>query len=108
MHGAAQGDKARNAQRSWDGREPADPNDEDFQFACDQVAAELEAQQGVAELVASLSQSRTVLAHLMSQDVPSHLLPYLRELAELVRDMGDRVDAQMDVFAAPDDIEDAA
>lgn len=101
-------DLARAAQRSHDGLEPADPNDEDYQFACDQVAAELEAQEGVAELVFTLSQSRTLLAHLMSQDVPSDLLPYLRELAETVRDMAARVDAQRDVFAAPDDIEDAA
>jgi len=93
---------------NWKADAP-EPNDEPHQFACDQVAAELEGQQGVAELVATLSQSRTLLDHLMSQDVPSYLLPYLRELAELVRDMSNRVDAQMDVFAAgDDDIEDAA
>lgn len=87
-----------------------EPQDEAHQFACDHVAAELEAEEGTAQLVATLSQSRAVLAHLTSQDVPSDLRPYLRELADLVRDMSNRVDAQMAVFATgdDDDIEDAA
>lgn len=91
-------DIARNAQRNWDNLIPADPNDEAYQFACDHVAAELESESETAALVATLSQSRAVLVHMMSQEIPSYLRPHLRELADLIRDMRDRVDSQMAVF----------
>ncbi|WP_414555720.1 hypothetical protein [Stenotrophomonas forensis] len=96
-------DLARAAQRSHDGRAPAEPNDEAFQFACDHVAAELEREGDVAPLVEKLSQARHVITHLLSQEVPAYLLPYVRELADLVRDMSARVDASMRSFEAGSD-----
>lgn len=98
-------DMYRNAQRNWDALIPAEPNDEAYQFACDHVAAELESDGQTAALVATLSQSRAVLVHMLSQPVPSYLLPNLRELADLIRDMRDRVDTQMEVFTQGDDME---
>lgn len=100
-------DLARAAQRSHDGRAPAEPNDEAFQFACDHVAAELEREGDVAPLVEKLSQARHVMTHLLSQEVPAHLLPHFRELADLVRDMSRRVNASMNDFEAGH-MEDAA
>ncbi|SEU13268.1 hypothetical protein [Stenotrophomonas indicatrix] len=91
-------DISRSAQRNWDNLIPAEPNDEAYQFACDHVAAELESESETAALVATLSQSRAVLVHMMSQEIPSYLRPHLRELADLIRDMRDRVDSQMAVF----------
>lgn len=91
-------DIARIAQRNWDNLSPAEPDGEAYQFACDHVAAELKSEGETAELVATLSQSHAVLVHMMSQPVPSYLLPHLRELADLIRDMRDRVDSQMAVF----------
>ncbi len=100
-------DLARAAQRSHDGRAPAEPNDDAFQFACDHVAAELEREGDVAPLVEKLSQARHVMTHLLSQELPAHLLPYFRELADLVRAMSRRVDASMKDFEAGH-MEDAA
>jgi hypothetical protein len=100
-------DIARNAQRNWDALIPAEPNDEAYQFACDHVAAELESESETAALVATLSQSRAVLVHMMSQEIPSYLRPHLRELADLIRDMRDRVDTQMEVFTQGDDVEES-
>lgn len=100
-------DLARAAQRSHDGRAPAEPNDDAFQFACDHVAAELEREGDVAPLVEKLSQARHVITHLLTQEVPAHLLPHFRELADLVRDMSRRVDASMKDFEAGH-MEDAA
>ncbi|HDS1550705.1 TPA: hypothetical protein QEK98_002960 [Stenotrophomonas maltophilia] len=100
-------DMYRNARRNWDALIPAEPNDEAYQFACDQVAAELESDGQTAALVATLSQSRAVLAHMLSQPVPSYLLPHLRELADLIRDMRDRVDTQMEVFTQVEDVEES-
>lgn len=100
-------DLARAAQRSHDGRAPAEPNDEAFQFACDQVAAELETEAETANVVSSLSGARHVVHFLMDQQIPAHLLPWARELADLVNNMSDRVDSQMKTFAAGD-MEDAA
>ncbi|WP_455948128.1 hypothetical protein [Lelliottia jeotgali] len=100
-------DSDRNAQRSWDGRAECAPDDEAFQFACDQVAAELETEAETANVVSSLSGARHVVHFLMAQQIPAHLLPWARELADLVNNMSERVDSQMKTFAAGD-MEDAA
>lgn len=82
-------------------------DEEAYQFACDQVAAELESQAETTQVVATLSGARHVVQHLLSQKVPQHLLPHLRELSDLVRDVSGRVDQQMSSLSRPD-LEDAA
>ncbi|RLK56265.1 hypothetical protein BCL79_0649 [Stenotrophomonas rhizophila] len=77
-------------------------NDEAYQFACDQVAAELESAAETADMVSALSGSRHVVHFLMSQKIPPHLLPYARDLAELVRNISDRVDGQMQTLTSSD------
>lgn len=86
----------RNAQRSWDGRSPAEPNDEAFQFACADVANTLVEDGEVSQLVEQLSHSRHLLAHLLSQDIPMYLRADARELAQLVRSISNRVDGAME------------
>lgn len=90
-------DIQRNAQRSWDGRSPAEPNDEAFQFACDDVANTLVEDGEVSQLVEQLSRSRHLMNHLLSQDIPMWLRADARELAQLVRSISDRVDESMEV-----------
>lgn len=100
-------DSDRNAQRSWDGRAECAPDDEAFLFACDQVAAELNTEAETANVVSALSGARHVVHFLMSQQIPAHLLPWARELADLVNNMSDRVESQMKALSAGD-MEDAA
>ncbi|MFL9582402.1 hypothetical protein [Stenotrophomonas sp. AB1(2024)] len=78
-----------------------------YEFACDQVAAELEAESETAQLVATLSNAELVMSHLMSAALPAHLIPYARDLADLVRNVSGRVEEQMKVVAY-DDVRDAA
>ncbi|WP_312321217.1 hypothetical protein [Stenotrophomonas sp.] len=85
----------RNAQRSWDGRSPAEPNEQGFQFACADVANTLVEDGEVSQLVEQLSRSRHLMTHLMSQDVPMWLRADARELAQLVRSISGRVDESM-------------
>ena len=86
----------RNAQKSWDGRSPAEPNDEAFQFACDDVANTLVEDGEVCQLVEQLSRSRHLMTHLLSQDIPMWLRADARELAQLVRSISGRVDGAME------------
>ncbi|HHA2799749.1 TPA: hypothetical protein ACOFCL_000787 [Stenotrophomonas maltophilia] len=95
-------DLARAAQRSHDGRAPAEPNEEAFQFACDHIAEATESDGRTAEIVAILSRSRAVIVHLLSHEIPADLLPQFRELAELVRDMSNTVEFTMKGFEAGD------
>jgi len=78
-----------------------------YEFACDQVAAELEAESETAQLVATLSNAELVMSHLMSAAMPAHLIPYARDLADLVRNVSGRVEEQMKVVAY-DDVREAA
>jgi len=72
-----------------------------------QVAAELEAESETAQLVATLSNAELVMSHLMSAALPAHLIPYARDLADLVRNVSGRVEEQMKVVTY-DDVRDAA
>lgn len=73
-------------------------NEDAYQFACDHVAAELESEAETAQLVATLSGARHVITHLSGQAIPTHLAPYFRELADLIRNMSERVDAEMQAY----------
>ncbi len=72
-----------------------DASENGFEFACDHVAAEIEAQAETAELVRVLSNARHAMTHLMGKSVPQNVQHSLRELDALVRQMADRVDAEL-------------
>lgn len=76
-----------------------------YQFACDQVAAELEAESEVAQLVSTLSNAELVMSHFMAHALPAHLMPYARDLADLVRNVSGRVEAQMGTLTYSDERE---
>lgn len=76
-----------------------------YQFACDQVAAELEAESEIAQLVSTLSNADLVMSHFMSHALPAHLMPYARDLADLVRNVSGRVEAQMGTLTYSDERE---
>lgn len=70
-------------------------NVESFEFACDHVAAEVEEKAETAELIRVLSNARHAMSHLMGGSIPAHLVYAARELDALVRQMADRVDAEL-------------
>jgi hypothetical protein len=76
-----------------------------YEFACDQVAAELEAEFETAQLVATLSNAELVMSHFMSTSLPAHLIPYARDLADLVRNVSGRVEEQMKTLTYSDERE---
>ncbi len=81
FHTAA--DVARNAQRNYDARLPADVEVE-FQDACNALAIAYGREGDTAELIAVVAGAERVLSFLTSAvEVPAHLLPSLRDLLDM-------------------------
>ncbi|MDH7548243.1 hypothetical protein [Stenotrophomonas geniculata] len=80
FHTAA--DVARNAQRNYDARLPADVEVE-FQDACNALAIAYDREGDTAELIAVVAGAEHVLSFLTSAvEIPAYLLPSLRELLD--------------------------